>query len=83
MGTLVQVAGALAVLFGFALAQLGLLDQRSSSYLVLNLAGASVLAVDALLGHEWGFFVLESVWAVVSLAGLAAGVARRGVAAEL
>ena len=72
MGTSIQVAGALAVLLGFALAQLRILDARSYSYLALNLAGASVLAVDALIGREWGFFVLESIWAVVSSAGLTA-----------
>jgi hypothetical protein len=76
MGTLIQIAGALAVLLAFALAQLRVLDQRSYSYLVLNLVGASVLAVDAFIGREWGFFVLEGVWAVVSLGGLAARAAR-------
>jgi hypothetical protein len=68
---LVQIAGALAVLAAFALAQLGLLDQRARSYLVLNLAGASVLAVDAWFGEQWGFLLLEGAWALVSAWGLA------------
>jgi hypothetical protein len=71
MHALVQIAGALAVLAAFALAQLGLLDQRARSYLVLNLAGAAVLAVDAWLGAQWGFLLLEGAWALVSAWGLA------------
>ena len=46
---LVQVAGALCVLAGFAAAQLGLLGTRSRLYLVLNLVGSLVLALLALL----------------------------------
>jgi hypothetical protein len=67
----VQIAGALAVLAGFALAQLGALDQRSRFYLLLNLAGATVLAVDAWVGRQWGFLLLEGVWALVSAWSLA------------
>ena len=42
---LIQVAGALAILAGFALGQFGVLTPQSSSYLALNLVGAAVLAV--------------------------------------
>jgi hypothetical protein len=66
MDSLVQIAGALAILTGFALAQWGVLDPRSRAYLVLNLAGATVLAVDAYLGSQWGFFLLEGVWSAIS-----------------
>jgi hypothetical protein len=66
MHSLVQIAGAVAILTGFALAQWGVLDGRSRSYLVLNLAGAAVLAVDAYLEAQWGFFLLEAVWTLIS-----------------
>jgi hypothetical protein len=72
VGTTVQIAGALAILAAFVLAQAGVLGQRSQRYLVLNLAGSAVLAVDAYLGRQWGFLLLEGVWAVVSAWGLAA-----------
>jgi hypothetical protein len=66
MDSLVQIAGALAILGGFALAQWGVLDQRSRTYLVLNLAGAAVLAVDAYVEAQWGFFLLEGIWTLIS-----------------
>ena len=67
---LVQIGGALGVLTAFVLAQLGWLPARSRAYLALNLAGSSVLTVDAYHGQQWGFFVLEFVWAFVSGWGL-------------
>lgn len=72
MEQLVQVAGALLILAGFILAQRRMLDTASYPYLVLNLVGASVLTVVALRDHDWGFFLLEGVWAIVSAFGLIA-----------
>jgi hypothetical protein len=66
----VQIAGALLILVAFVLAQRGRLDQRSLSYLVPNLVGSAVLAVDAWLAAEWGFVLLEGVWAIVSASAL-------------
>jgi hypothetical protein len=73
---LIQLSGALLVLAGFVLAQRGIVDSRSRIYLALNLVGAAVLAVDAWFGAQWGFFVLESTWSVVSAGGFV-GAARR------
>jgi hypothetical protein len=71
MGTLVQIVGALLVLAGFALAQARLLTPQARAYLVLNLVGAAILAVDAYIGQQWGFLLLEGVWAIIAGWGLA------------
>ena len=67
---LIQLAGSLLVLAGFALSQWGVLDPKSRRYLALNAVGSAILAVDALETHQWGFLLLEGVWAVVSTVGL-------------
>ncbi len=67
---LVQIVGALLILAGFILTQGNLLDADSYLYLVLNLAGAAILAVLAFQAQRWGFVLLEGVWAAVALAGL-------------
>jgi hypothetical protein len=70
MDQLVQVVGALLILSAFAAAQFGAMNPHSRVYLVLNLVGSAVLAVLALDERQWGFLLLESVWAAVSLWGL-------------
>ena len=70
MGQLLQLAGALAVLAAFALVQTGRIETSSRTSLVLNLAGSAVLAVEAYLGAQWGFLLLEAAWAAVSAHGL-------------
>jgi hypothetical protein len=66
----VQIIGSLLVLAGFALSQAGVLDLKSVTYLVVNAIGSSLLAVDAVVEAQWGFLLLEGVWAVVSVVGL-------------
>ena len=72
MHQLVQIAGAIAILTAFALAQFGVVNPRSWSYLWLNLVGSAVLAVDAWREEQWGFLLLEGVWALISAWGIAA-----------
>lgn len=66
MEQLVQIVGAMLILVAYAGAQMGRLDQRSLTYLWLNLFGSLVLAVLAAVESQYGFLLLESVWAVVS-----------------
>jgi hypothetical protein len=63
---LVQVAGALLVLAAFAAAQFGALTTQSTAYLLLNVAGATVLAAFAAADRQLGFLLLEGMWAIVS-----------------
>ena len=67
---LVQIVGAVVILAAFALAQFGLVGQRSYLFLALNLGGAVVLAVVAYVERQWGFLLLEVAWAAVSAWGL-------------
>lgn len=66
MGVAVQVAGSLAILAAFVLVQTGRWTASGVGYLWLNTVGSGVLAVDALLGRQWGFLLLEGVWCLVS-----------------
>lgn len=63
----VSIAGALLILGAYAGNQLALLDRRDRAYNVLNLVGAVVLTVIALRASQWGFVLLEGVWAVLSV----------------
>ena len=67
MDQVIQVIGALLILAGFAAAQVGRLRLDSVAYLVLNLVGSLILAYLAWDERQWGFLLLESVWAAVSL----------------
>jgi hypothetical protein len=64
-GTL-QILGALLVLTPFSLVQLGVLRVDTRLYLWLNLVGSALLAVLAVTHRQWGFLLLESVWALVA-----------------
>ncbi|MET7420226.1 hypothetical protein [Dactylosporangium sp. NPDC005555] len=66
----VQILGSLCVLLPFVLVQLGRWSSTSRRYVWLNLIGSATLAVEAAIGHDWGFLLLESVWAIVSLRSL-------------
>lgn len=64
---LISVAGALAILLAYAANQLRYIGPSNLSYALLNFAGSAVLAVVAVLEEQWGFLLLEGIWALVSL----------------
>ena len=67
VGQLLQVVGALMLLGAFAGAQFRLLEPKAYPYLILNLFGSALLAALAYVEQQWGFLLLEGVWALVSL----------------
>ncbi len=72
MDQVIQIVGALLILAAFTAVQLERMRPDSRLYLGLNLVGSAILAVLALLASQWGFVLLEGVWAIVSALGLVA-----------
>ena len=72
MEQLVSVAGALLVLVAYAGQQMGVIDRTNPLYSWMNLIGSLVLTVIAFRGQQWGFMLLEGVWAIVSVPPLLA-----------
>ncbi len=70
MSMVIQIVGSIAVLSGFALAQWGILNQKSTVYLLINAIGSGLLAADAIIELQWGFLLLEGSWSIISIAGL-------------
>lgn len=67
---IVSLVGSLLILTAFSANQLGRMNATQRSYTLLNLVGAAILAVVALLEEQWGFLLLEAVWTLVSLYAL-------------
>jgi len=70
MDQVIQVIGAVMILIAYAAAQAGRWSTDSLIYLILNLIGSAVLAVLAAASKNWGFLLLEGVWAIVTATSL-------------
>ena len=66
MADVLQLIGAVAILAAFIGVQLRKTSPTSYFSLILNLAGSALLAVLAFEDRQWGFLLLEAVWALVS-----------------
>ena len=77
MYDVLQLIGALAIFAAFIGVQLRMTTFSSYFSLILNLSGSALLAVLALEDRQWGFLLLEAVWALVSAWSLMARVAGR------
>lgn len=63
---LISLVGAMLILAGFALQQLGRWKADDVGYLWTNLLGSATLTAIAWIERQWGFLLMESVWALVS-----------------
>ena len=70
MSEVLQWVGAVLVLAAFTLSQWGIWSVRSYRYLTFNFIGGGGLAAAAVITRQWGFVLLEGVWAVVAGQGL-------------
>jgi hypothetical protein len=67
---IVSVLGALAILGAYIANQFHFIGPSNMSYSVANFVGSAVLLVIAVIEVQWGFILLEGVWALVSLWGI-------------
>ena len=70
MRQIISPCGALLVLVPFAASQLGRMKTSTLAYQLPNLLGSSALTTVAILERQYGFILLEGVWALMSLVGL-------------
>ena len=67
---IISVLGALAILGAYVANQFRLIGPSNMSYSIMNFIGSAVLTVIAVIEVQWGFILLEAVWALVSLWGI-------------
>lgn len=78
MGLALQFVGALGILVPFTLLQFRRTSAHSWLYLTLNAVGASILTWLAVVESQWGFVILQGVWALTALVGLLRRMRRSG-----
>ncbi|MDQ3928365.1 MAG: hypothetical protein M3328_04355 [Chloroflexota bacterium] len=64
---IISLTGSLLILVAFVANQLKRMSSSSLPYVVLNFIGSVILSVVAIIESQWGFLLLEGVWALVSL----------------
>lgn len=66
----ISLVAACIVLYAFYMQQQGAWLSTDPRYLGCNFVGTAVLTVVAWIGSQWGFVLVEAIWAVVSFRGL-------------
>ncbi len=77
MAGIFSLVGASLVLVAYAGSQMGRMDTKSWTYLLLNLAGGGILTYFAVRARDPGLMLMEGSWVAISLAGLMAAARRR------
>lgn len=70
MTQIVSLVAAFLILAPFAAVQAGKMSVAGRAYLAMNLLGSGALTVIAFNSGQYGFILLEGVWAIVSAVGL-------------
>lgn len=73
----VQIIGSLVILTAFIGALTKRITNTSYAYLAMNAIGSTVLAIEAAVSVQWGFLLLEGVWAAASFWSITQRVIRR------
>jgi hypothetical protein len=61
-----QLVGAVLNMGAFALLHFEVAPSSALRYLIPNLLGSIILVIAAYDGRQWGFFLLEAAWVVVT-----------------
>ena len=77
----IQLLGSMLILTAFVAATTGRMRQAGYRYLTFNAVGSAILTVTAIVSHEWGFLLLEGVWALVSVSSMLRKATARSTAA--
>jgi hypothetical protein len=64
---ILSLIGSLMILTAFGATQFNRMTSSSMPYLLLNFVGSLILTIVAVVEQQWGFLLLEAVWALVSL----------------
>lgn len=70
MSESIAYLGMLLILGAFVLETKDMLDSKNWIYLTMMATGSGLLAVRALLIHEWAFLILEVFWCLAALLAL-------------
>jgi hypothetical protein len=63
----VEIVGSLLILVAYVANLMKRLETSNLLYPLLNCAGSLTLTIIATIEQQWGFLLLEGVWALVSL----------------